>query len=255
MVAYALAMAAAVGVVAVTAIMFRALKRGSEDRDPAGPTATHAGAMLSALFLLVFAIAIIVPWTSADSARQNTHAESQAAIDTYWAAGSLPTDMSDQVRTGLRDYVNFVVTDEWPYMERGRLDPAGTERLDAMRSEVSAMKTSSNDEQDVQNEVLDHLRDLSAARAQRGADAATTPPDGLLLLTILTGLIIVIFPFLAGARPRGLALAPLVAMAAMLGFGVYLTWDISHVFTGPLAVGPDAFRTAMQEFARIAGGV
>ncbi|MFI6597736.1 hypothetical protein ACIBHX_15875 [Nonomuraea sp. NPDC050536] len=255
MVAYALAMAAAVGVVAITAILFRTLKRGSDDGDPGGPTAGHAGAMLSALFLLVFAIAIIVPWTTADAARQNTHVEGQAAVDAYWSAGDLPGAAGERLRQGLRDYVGFVVSDEWPYLERGRLDPAGNERLDAMRGDVAQIKTVGDDQREAQGEVLDHLRELSAARAQRGADAATTPPDGLLLLTILTGLVIIVFPFLAGARPRGLAILPLVAMAAMLGFGVYLTWDISHVFAGPLAVGPDAFRSALQEFARISGGV
>ena len=64
--------------------------KGSDDRDPGGPSGGHAGAMLSALFLLVFAIAIIVPWTTADTARQNTYAESQAAVETYWAAAGLP---------------------------------------------------------------------------------------------------------------------------------------------------------------------
>ncbi|MFD2352725.1 hypothetical protein ACFSTC_30725 [Nonomuraea ferruginea] len=40
--------------------------------------------MLSALFLLVFAIAVIVPWTTADAARQNTQVESRAVADAYW---------------------------------------------------------------------------------------------------------------------------------------------------------------------------
>jgi hypothetical protein len=103
--------------------------------------------------------------------------------------------------------------------------------------------------------VLDHIAAIAAARAQRAADAGATPPDGLLALTIITGLLVVLFPFLAGARPRGLALLPVVAMAAMLGFGIYLTWDISHAFNGPLAVEPEAYKSALQEFARISGGV
>jgi hypothetical protein len=254
MLQYVIAAVAAVGVVALAATLFRLTKKGSDDNDAGGPSAGHAGAMLSALFLLVFAIAIIVPWTTADSASQNTHTESQAAVEAYWSASGLPGTAPDVVRAGLRDYVTFVVRDEWPVMQRGSMDPVGTERLDALRARVAALQVT-DDQKEAKTAVLDHLAAIASARSQRTADAAATPPDGLLALTILTGLLVVLFPFLAGARPTGPAVLPLLAMAAMLGFGIYLTWDISHAFDGPLAVGPEAYKGALQEFARIAGGV
>jgi hypothetical protein len=255
MVAYALSILAAVGVVMLTALVFRLVKRADEDRDPGGPSASHTGAMLSALFLLVFAIAIIVPWTTADAARQNTQIESQATVDAYWAADGLPGDAVRQVRGALRDYVTFVVRDEWPLMAQGRMDPVGAARMDELRGRVSDLEVSGEDQEEAKSELLEHLGAISTARAQRTADAAATPPDGLLYLTILTGVVVVVFPFLAGARPRGLTILPMVAMAGLLGFGVYLTWDISRAFDGPLAVGPEAFQGALQEFVRIGGGM
>ncbi|GGS63800.1 DUF4239 domain-containing protein [Nonomuraea spiralis] len=255
MLAYTLSIVAAVGVVALTALVFRLTKKGSEDAEPDGVSAGHAGSMLSALFLLVFAIAIIVPWTTADAARQNAQAESQAAIDAYWAAADLPGTAPQTVRTALRDYVTFVVRDEWPLMSDGRMDPVGAARLDAMRSRVSAVDAKTDDDKDARDAVLEHVAAIATARSQRAMDAAATPPDGLLFLTVLTGLLVVVFPYLAGARPRGLAILPLLAMAAMLGFGTYLTMDIAHAFAGPLAVGPQAFQGALQEFSRVAGGM
>ncbi|MEO3868043.1 hypothetical protein ABGB18_04345 [Nonomuraea sp. B12E4] len=255
MVAYILSILAAVGGVALTALVFRKVKQADEDRDPNGPSAAHAGAMLSAMFLLVFAIAIIVPWTTADAARLNTHAESQSAIDAYWAAESLPGTAPQEVRTALRDYVAFVIRDEWPLMAEGRMHPVGAAKMDELRGRVNALGARGDAEEDAKATVLEHIGAVSAARAQRTADAAATPPIGLLYLTILTAAVVIVFPFLAGARPRGMAIAPLVAMAGLLGFGVFLTWDISRAFDGPLAVGPQAFQGAMQEFARIAGGM
>ncbi|MEV0166040.1 hypothetical protein [Nonomuraea fuscirosea] len=255
MVAYTLSILAAVGAVALTALLFRRVKRAGEDRDPSGPSAAHAGAMLSAMFLLVFAIAIIVPWTTADAARLNTHAESQAAVDAYWAAADLPGSAPEEVRRSLREYVAFVVRDEWPVMADGKMHPVGAERMDDLRGRVTELQTRDNDEEDAKAGVLEQLSAISTARAQRTADAAASPPDGLLLLTILTGVLVIVFPFLAGARPRGPAMLPLLATAALLGFGTYLTWDISHAFAGPLAVGPEAFQGALQEFARITGGM
>ncbi|MFF4774697.1 hypothetical protein ACFY05_17740 [Microtetraspora fusca] len=246
-----LAVAAAVGVVALAAFLFRKLDRGADDRDPGGPSAGHAGAMLSALFLLVFAIAIIVPWTTADAARQNTYTEGDAAVQTYWASTALPAPAAAEVQARLRDYVGFVVDEEWPLMAEGRLSPEGGALLNGLRAHVTGLEVSGDDAHDAKNAVLDGLANLSAARQQRAADATATPPAGVLALSILTGTVVIIFPFMAGARPRGMAMVPLVTMAALLGLGTYQAWDISHVFSGGLAVKPDALRAAAQEIQRI----
>ncbi|MGI5493721.1 hypothetical protein [Microtetraspora malaysiensis] len=246
-----LAVAAAVGVVALAAFLFRKRDQSADDRDPGGPSAGHAGAMLSALFLLVFAIAIIVPWTTADAARQNTYAEGAAAVQTYWASTALPAPASAEIQARLRDYVGFVVDEEWPIMAQGQLSPEGGALLNGLRAHVTGLKVTGDDAHDAKNAVLDGLADLSAARQQRAADAKATPPAGVLALSIATGIVVILFPFMAGARPRGMALVPLVTMAALLGLGTYQAWDISHVFSGGLAVKPDALRAAAQELQRI----
>jgi hypothetical protein len=246
-----LAVTAAVGVVIATALLFRKFGHGSDDREHGGTTAGHAGAMLSALFLLVFAIAIVVPWTTTDSARQNTYTESQAIVEAYWSAAALPAPAGGEVQADLRDYVHLLLGREWRLMEQERLSPEGWTRLDALRMKVLDLRVTGDDAKDARTDVLEHMQALSAARGQRAADARARPPAGLLYLTLLAGLVVGLFPFLAGARPRGMAIVPLGVMAALLGFGIYLTFDISHVFSGPLRVKPDAFRSAQQEFQRI----
>jgi hypothetical protein len=246
-----LAVATAIGTVALAAFLFRKLDRGTDDGEPGGPSAGHAGAMLSALFLLVFAIAIIGPWTTTDAARQNTYTEGQVAVETYWAATALPAPAGGQVQAGLRDYVSFVLDKEWPIMATGQLSPEGSARLNTLRTQVADLVVTGDAAQNAKASVLEQIRDLSAARRTRAADARATPPPGVLGLTILTGIVVIVFPFLAGARPAGMTIVPLVAMAALLGVGVYLAWDISHVFAGGLAVTPDAFAAALQEFRHV----
>jgi hypothetical protein len=99
--------------------------------------------------------------------------------------------------------------------------------------------------------VLNQFQAISAARSQRGLDAKVRPPMILLYLTAVTGLMTLVFPFLVGARPRGMTIVPLGAMAALLGFAVYLSFNVSHVFSGGLRVKPDAFQSAQQEFWQV----
>lgn len=222
------------------------------DTEPDGPTAGHAGSMMSALFLLVFAIAVIVPWTSADAARQNTHAEAQSLVEAYWAAGALPPDGRAKVREGLRAYTSFVIDEEWRVMrEESRLADEGWNRLDEFRAGVNALSYPEADRKDAIDDVRDQLREVYAARRQRASDAGSGLPAGVLLFTVVTGLAMLTLPFLVGARPQGRALLPLSLMAAMLGVAVYLVFDIDDAFSGSLGVTPAAFETAVAEFDRI----
>ncbi|GAA4632356.1 hypothetical protein GCM10023196_065480 [Actinoallomurus vinaceus] len=251
MLVFTLAVVAAVGAVFAAAFLFRKSRHGAEDRGPASTTAGHAGSMLSSLFLLAFAIAIVVPWTTADSARQNTEAESQSIVDAYWAAAALPAPAGTQVQASLRDYVRFVVDHEWKLMAKGRLSQEGWARLDALRAQVTNLRVSGTAAETARSTFLDRIRDMSSARGQRAVDAKSQPPQGLMALTVVTAILVCAFPFLAGARPRGMALIPAAAMAAMLTVGIYVAFDISHVFRGALRVKPDAFTAAQQEFPRI----
>jgi hypothetical protein len=245
-----LAACAAVALVVIAALAFKRYGRHDDD-EPGGPTVGHAGAMLSALFLLVFSIAIIVPWTTVDAARQNTYAEAQSLSEAYWAAGGLPAAERQVIRTGITDYVRFVAGQEWSRMGSGKLSEDGWKKLDAVRVALRGMRFTDDDTKAVRDNVGERIREVYAARQQRTVDARASLPSGVLVFTVITGLVMIIFPFLAGARPRGMAMAPLVVMAIMLCVCIYTVFHIDHTFTGGLAVGPDAFTSALQGFARI----
>ena len=253
MIALVLTVLGAVALVALGAYVHRRLDRGVDDRAPDGPSASHAGAMLSALFLLCLAIAVVIPWTTADSAKSNTYAESDAIVQTYRAAGDLPAPTAEQVQADLRTYVTFIVEDEWPAMASGDLRSRSAEMLAEIRAQVAALTPVDPEAAVVKEAVLGDLDGLFSARRQRGADAATTPPVVILLLTLLSGLAVLLFPFAAGARPRGASLAPMMVMAVMLGVAIFLTFDIIHAFDGSLKVEPDAFRAALVEFDHATG--
>lgn len=251
MFAYVLAGLCAIAVVIVASLLVRRVRSAADDGDPGGPTVAHAGSMISALFLIAFAIAIVVPWTTADAARLNTYAETQAIAEASWSADAFPAPAGQTVQAGLRDYVQFVRTTEWPLMAEGKLSTEGWARLEEMRRGVAALTVSGSAAEEAQAQVLGHISEISASRRQRAMDAAATPPPGLLVITFLTGVAVVLLPLMSGARPRGAALVPLTLMAGLLGVGFFLTVDISRVFDGALAVQPEAFVNVLPELQRI----
>ncbi len=230
--------------------LFRRNGDGADDAAD-GPIAAHSGAMVSALFLLIYAIAVIVPWTVTDSARQNTYTEAGALEEAAWAARGLPPAEATATRTELRDYTRFVVTDEWPAMKHGRLDPRGWQRLDELRARLVQLDLKDDDQKTARDNVVAQLQAVYTARRERAVDAAATLPYGVLLLTVITGVFVLLFPLLAGARPRGWVWIVYGLLAVCMVAGIWLVFAIDHTFAGPLGVGPKAFNTALTDLARV----
>lgn len=244
-------LAAGLAVLLVVLVARFTKKWTKEDGEPEGPNAAHAGGILSALFLLVFAIAIIVPWTAADTARHNTYAEVQSLNEAYWRAAGLPPADRQAVRAGLVDYTRFVADKEWPGMAAGGELPEGWQRLDAIRVRLTAIPSTNDAVKTARDDTIERLREVYAARRERATEAGAVLPPAVLFFTVTLGLVMLVFPFLAGARPKGMARLPLLVMAAVLGLCVLIVFDLDNVFSGGLAVGSDAYQSAITDFQRI----
>src|SRR5690606_24339991 len=113
------------------------------------------------------------------------------------------------------------------------LDERGWTRLDDLRRHAMAVEPGDEELKEAREGLLGHLGEIAAARRQRAMDARTTPPAGLYAVTIVTGVaVVLLLPFMAGARPRGMTLVPLSLMAALLAAGTYMAIGIAQVFSG-----------------------
>jgi hypothetical protein len=207
--------------------------------------------MIRSLFLMAFAIGLIVPWTTNDTARQNTYAEAQALVEAYWQANRLPAPEAATVHGDLESYTNFVIHQEWPVLATGQVSQQGWTMLDSLRGNLMQLDYSDKFSADADTAVLSQLSDVYAARRQRAVDAAAELPQAVIVFAVITGTLVILYPFLAGVRPRGKALGPILLTAALIGAGLFLIIDNNHVFSGGIAVQPEAFQSALQEMERI----
>jgi hypothetical protein len=246
-----LAAVSAVALVIVVDVVSSRFGKGKVDEAPDGVAGTHGGAMIKSLFLMAFALGLILPWTTNDSARQNTYAEAQAVVEAYWQANRLPATEAATVHNDLLNYTKFVIHDEWPVMATGQLSQQGWTMLDSLRGSLMSLDYADKFSADADNAVLTQLSDVYAARRQRAVDADASLPEAVIIFAVITGVIVIIYPFLVGVRPRGKAIAPILLTSALIGAGLFLIIDNNHVFSGGIAVKPEAFQSALQEMQRI----
>ena len=242
---------AGVLLVLVAVAGFGKVKKAKEDVAPDGTTGGNALNIIRAVFLLSFAFGLIVPWTTADRARQNTYAEAQALVEAYWHANSLPAADAAATHAALRDYTTFVVGTEWPVLSSGHISQQGWNELDTLRGHLMSQHYPDKATADANTAVLNQISTVYAARRQRAVDAAAGLPGVVSAFAVVSGAIVVFFPFLVGVRPRGRAVVPLAITAALVGAGLYVVVQDNHVFSGGVAVKPDAFRSALLEMQRI----
>jgi hypothetical protein len=246
-----LAAVAAIVLVGIVDVVAATLGRGKVDTAPDGVSGSHGGAMIKSLFLMAFAIGLIVPWTTNDTARQNTYAEAQAIVEAYWQANRLPAAEAAIVHADLRNYTNFAIHGEWPVLANGELSQQGWNLLDNLRGNLMSLHYTDKFSADADTAVLNHVSDVYAARRQRAVDAAASLPEAVIVFAVITGLLVILFPFLAGVRPHGKALVPMVLTSALIGVGLFLVVDNNHTFSGGIAVQPEAFQSALTEMQRI----
>lgn len=246
-----LAALSAIALVVMIDVVAARFNRGKVDTAPDGVSGSHGGAMIKSLFLMAFAIGLIVPWTTNDTARQNTYAEAQATVEAYWQASRLPAAEAAIVHNDLTNYTRFVINGEWPVMAGGQLSQQGWTMLDNVRGNLMSQDYSEKYYSDADNAVLSQISNVYAARRQRAVDAAATLPEAVIVFAVITGLLVILYPFLAGVRPHGKALVPIVLTSALIGAGLYLVVDNNHTFSGGIAVQPEAFQSALTEMQRI----
>lgn len=93
------------------------------NNDAAGQVFT----IVSGLQAVVLAFVLVTLFDAVSDARDGAYAEAQELVAVSWAMESLPAPDAAEVRSTSLAYVNGVIREEWPSMQRGT--PVGGPRL------------------------------------------------------------------------------------------------------------------------------
>ena len=154
---------------------------------------TTSPTMLSAIGVitgLVIAFVASHVWSNLNAAENYVIREASAIRDTVLLADTLPDDMRTKVHAGIKAYLHFIDTEDWPEMARGqanlRRPPPGL--TDVMHTVLAANLTGSG-QQISQQRIVGAIQQALEARRQRillsEASIETTQWATILILAIL----------------------------------------------------------------------
>jgi hypothetical protein len=205
-------------------------------------------AVVGVLYAVLLAFAVIVVWERFSDAEGEVATEAGASATLYRLADGLAPPTGPAIHAAITTYLDSVVGEEWPAMERGNENVGTTRTLDSLYSTVLALQPANDREGVVLHEMLTQLNILTEARRARLV-ATTGIVPGVLWVVLFGGAVVTIgFTFFFGApNIRAPALMTGI-LTVLICSGLIVIVAIEHPFSGEVHVSPESIVRVLDDF-------
>ena len=206
-------------------------------------------ATVGVTYAVLLAFAVIVVWEKFSDAENHVVHEAGAAATIYRLADGLGGQAASTVRDSLTGYLEVVINEEWPAMERGGANSAATRALSGVY--VAALAYHANDAGSAAlfAEVLHQLDDLTQARRARLVLATGIVPEIVWGVLFMGAFLTIGFTLFFGTQNLP-AQTLMTGMLSILVFsGLLVIVVIDYPFAGAVQVRPEALAAVLNDFA------
>lgn len=202
--------------------------------DVAGPIISTVGTLLA----VILSFMLVSVWQEYDAAAATVVQESSAITDLYHSASNFPEPTRSQIRSDIRDYVNTLITQEWPAMRDGKISPTATEQSLRMLTTLIRFQPANSAMQELQQNAIGFVdTSLDARRDRIFANAEGIPLifwAGILVLTAIT----IVCSFIFRIRNQHMHLFMCIALAIVIGVTFVLIAEFDYPFRGQGQIAP-----------------
>jgi hypothetical protein len=204
-------------------------------------------AVVGVLYAVLLAFAVIVVWERFSETDSQVATEAGASATIYRLADGLAAPTGPLVHQAMTTYLESVVADEWPAMERGDENVATNRMLDALYATVLALRPLDEHDDTVQDEMLTQLNILTEARRARLVATSGIVP-GVLWVVLFGGAAVTIgFTFFFGAPHVRVQALMTGVLSLLICSGLLVIVAIEYPFTGDVRVSPDSIVKVLED--------
>lgn len=203
-------------------------------------------AVIGVIYAVLLAFITIGVWERFEQATARSYEEAAAIVEVYRDAPTFTGGRA--LRSALRDYVQHVVTDEWPKMQQGQESPAVDAKIERIDAMVRALPVTTREQQDVHDQMLVGMNAMLSERDARLSEDATGI-NGIMWMVLIVGALITIgFTSLFGFRRDIMQYVMIGLLSLLIGLVFYLVLALDYPYRGNIIVEPTAFRSALHTF-------
>jgi multisubunit Na+/H+ antiporter MnhB subunit len=223
------------GVVLLAAVLRQ--RRAGEDDDPSETpdVIEYMTMMLGVVYAIVLGLAIAGVWEARGAAEDWVRQEAQALHEIDVRAGVYPPDVAEEIRDGVRAYVDHATGTEWEALrESGELTEIGDRLLADLRTVVASREPETVREAEAYQGLVQQAAVVDEARAGRADSAGPAMPLEV-WVGLVTGAVVVVgmvFALQIQRSARELVLAGL--FSALIAFLLFLIWHFDTPYARAL---------------------
>lgn len=227
--------------VGLTVGAFLATRRSAHARTLRSNDVTGAIlATLSVIYGIVLGLIAVAAWNNYAAANDAIGREASALTNLFNEFQGYPEPARQRLQARVRTYIDLLLTDEWPAVQRGRTSDRTIRARDSLIREWVAFAPEATREQLLHASTFRDLREFLDARRAR-LSAGETGLPGPLWVVVLVGAVIVIGTscFLRMEDERA-QLALTCAIAIVLGLVIFVIVVLDHPLWGKQGLRPDS---------------
>ena len=205
-------------------------------------------AVLGVAYSVLLGLVVVAVWEQWNAATEDAGREAREVAEVFYLANELPQPEGRHLQELARSYARTVVNEEWPLMRRGRVSPKAWAILDEIRANMQGFKPTTDAQQVLYEQGLQHVNDLSDARGERLLDAEEGLPRILWVVLIVGGVEVVGFTYLFGLESTSVHVLMVASLTLVVALVLFTVAALDYPFEGDIRIGPEAFEQVLMRF-------
>lgn len=197
-------------------------------------------------YAVLLAMIAVGAWNGSSTVDVAIQQEANALAGVYRGVSAFRPAMRDHFQQLVRDYVDFVVRDEWPALSRNARSPRTELASQTLAAELVAFNPVTPAEEQLKPMVIDHVNAFEDARrlriltGERGLGGITW------FVVIVGGVMTIAFLFFFRVESMLVHLVLTLLASGMMAVVVFLILAMDHPLWGEVSVKPDALQEVLQ---------
>jgi len=196
---------------------------------------------MSGVFALILAFVTIGVWESHNKLEDIVGREANALLNIYRTLDAYPSALRDEERNNIKIYLQSVINEEWPHLERDEITAVTVPKIVAILQPIVQYNPTNYRELAAQSEnlrIISQFRELHRNRLEGSKSLI-----GFFVWTALlaTSFIFILFLCLLQIQSRHLHRILLLLSSSSLAWIFFILILYDRPFTGPAAISPQPF--------------
>lgn len=200
--------------------------------------------VLGTIYAVMVGFMLYAVWTNFQMAEINADGEANALVNMCRIADGLPDASRNQIQTLAAQYVDVVLSYEWPKMSRGEPGWGDSSVILKFGQTLTHTPADNFTQQISLDHAMEQLSSLTEHRRVRQLESESQLPNVLWAVLLSGGVITILTCCLLGSENFTLHLTMIIAMSLLISLVLVAIADIDRPFQGTVHVRPTAFLRA-----------